>query len=100
MGKDEAKPKGEHAKPVGYRVELTLAAHKEVLALPEQTYRRVAQAIDGLKTEPRPQGVRKLKGSLAGWRIRIGSHRILYEVDDAKMLVTIFRVTDRKDAYR
>lgn len=84
---------------MNYRIELTLTAHRELKALSDDRYARIVQAISGLKGEPRPPGVRKLKGALSGWRIRVGTFRVLYEVDDARKIVTIFRVTDRKKAY-
>jgi mRNA interferase RelE/StbE len=34
------------------------------------------------------------------YRLRVGVYRILYEVDDARAVVDVFRVAHRKEAYR
>lgn len=83
-----------------YEIELTRRAEDEVLSLDAAIYQRVARAIDSLRETPRPPGVRKLKGYTNEWRIRVGSFRLVYTIDDSKRKITIFRVTDRKDVYR
>ena len=52
-----------------------------------------------LPENPRPSGCRKLHGS-AGWRLRVGRYRIVYEIDDARQIVTVLKVAHRKDVYR
>ncbi|QNA94059.1 type II toxin-antitoxin system RelE/ParE family toxin [Microbacterium sp. Se63.02b] len=52
-----------------------------------------------MEKEPRPNGVRKLTGFDNAWRVRIGDHRVLYEVVDDVVLVTVFRVAHRRDVY-
>ncbi len=64
-----------------YGVELTGSARKDILALGDDTYARVAAAIDGLQDDPRPRGVRKLRGREHAWRLRVADFRVLYEVD-------------------
>ncbi len=56
--------------------------------------------IIGLRSEPRPAGVRKLVGALEGWRIRAGDYRILYLIEDEAKEVSIVRVRHRRDVYR
>ncbi|WP_244632308.1 MULTISPECIES: type II toxin-antitoxin system RelE/ParE family toxin [unclassified Microbacterium] len=56
-------------------------------------------ASRALEKEPRPNGVRKLTGFDNAWRVRIGDHRVLYEVVDDVVLVTVFRVAHRRDVY-
>jgi mRNA interferase RelE/StbE len=48
---------------------------------------------------PRPQDAKPLRGG-AGWSLRVGVYRILYDIDDAARRVTIYRVRHRRDAYR
>ncbi|KJU83090.1 plasmid stabilization system protein, RelE/ParE family [Candidatus Magnetobacterium bavaricum] len=55
--------------------------------------------MQSLGDEPRPYGSRKLTGR-EGWRIRGGSYRIIYEIDDYKKVVTILNIGHRKDVYR
>ncbi|MBI5527354.1 MAG: type II toxin-antitoxin system RelE/ParE family toxin [Deltaproteobacteria bacterium] len=85
---------------MSYSVELTGRAEREVLALDDTMFSRVSAAIDGFVDNPRPPGVRKLKGRKNDWRIRVGNFRVVYSIDDDAHIVLIHRVTDRKDVYR
>lgn len=82
-----------------YRVDFTTAAAKEVRKLDPQTRRRLLVGIGRLEQDPRPNGARKLAGFDDAWRIRIGDYRVLYTVDDAVVLVSVFRVSHRRDVY-
>lgn len=64
-----------------------------------QIRRRVLSGIAELEREPRPHGVRKLSGYDNAWRVRIGDYRVLYEVIDDQVLVTVVRVAHRRDVY-
>src|SRR5712692_6552589 len=44
---------------------------------------------------PRPAGRLALTGR-AGWRIRVGDYRVIYEIDDAQHTVTILHVGHRR----
>ncbi len=50
--------------------------------------------------DPRPHNSRKLVGGDVKWRIRIGSYRILYEIDDSTKTVKIYRIAHRREVYR
>lgn len=82
-----------------YRVEFTTAAAREVRKIDPPARRRILTAIAGLEEDPRPAGVRKLAGFADAWRIRIGDYRVLYEISDRLVLVTVFRVAHRREAY-
>jgi mRNA interferase RelE/StbE len=82
----------------GYTVEFTTAAARQVKKLPVQTRIRLGNAIKALVDDPRPPGSKKLSGRNA-WRIRVGDYRVIYEIEDDKVLVTIFRVGNRRDVY-
>jgi mRNA interferase RelE/StbE len=55
-----------------YRVLLERAAEKDLARLFSEIHGRVVAANQGLATNPRPPGCRKLAGSKADWRIRGG----------------------------
>ena len=94
----EGKKKKVNAK--NYDIELTAKAEKEVLVLDDKTFENVSGAIDKLVSNPRPAGVRKLKGRKNEWRVRVGRYRILYAIDDSKKHILIYCVTHRKEIYR
>jgi mRNA interferase RelE/StbE len=62
--------------------------------------RRVARAIDTLAINPRPSGAKLLRGPDRRWRLRVGDYRVLYRVDDDRVVVLVVRVRHRSVAYR
>ena len=66
-----------------------------------QTIRRcIVDALEELRSEPRPAGCLKMAGDENAWRIRVGDYRIVYEIHDGRLLVLVVRVGHRKDVYR
>ncbi|MDP4186726.1 MAG: type II toxin-antitoxin system RelE/ParE family toxin [Bacteroidota bacterium] len=51
-----------------------------------------------LANDPRPPGCKKLKGH-QGYRIREGNYRVIYEINDKILTVTVIDAGDRKDIY-
>jgi mRNA interferase RelE/StbE len=84
---------------VTYRVEFTAAAARQVKKLPRPARDRVLEAIDGLADSPRPHGAKKLVGEQTAWRIRIGDYRVIYDVFDAQLTVTVVRAAHRREVY-
>jgi mRNA interferase RelE/StbE len=82
-----------------FQIQLTKGAQKELRRLPRNVLERVDRAILALADDPRPHGARKLTGSENTYRVRVGSYRILYEVEDQAVLVLVVRIRDRKNAY-
>ena len=84
-----------------YRIELTPAADRDVEKLEgrirRQDFERLREAVNSLATEPRPQGVRKIKGAERAYRIRVGNYRVVYEVYDSDNLVLILQVVRRSE---
>jgi mRNA interferase RelE/StbE len=72
---------------------------KSIDQLPGNVYRKVHGAIERLREEPRPLGCRKLSDR-AGWRLRVGDYRIIYEIDDEERVVTVLQVGHQRDVYR
>ena len=82
-----------------YSVLIRRSAAKEIEALPLKDRRRVITRIQGLAANPRPAGCEKLSGE-EKYRIRQGDYRILYEIVDRDLIVTVVRVGNRRDVYR
>lgn len=83
-----------------YRVEISRRAGKAVTSLDKPVRRKVLAAIEALANNPRPPGCKKLAGSVA-WRIRVAhTYRIIYEIHDRVLLVTVVDVGHRRDIYR
>ena len=60
---------------------------------------RVWNEVEELANEPRPAGCIKLHG-IDAWRIRIGDYRVVYEISDNVVTVTVVRVRHRSDVPR
>jgi len=84
---------------VSYQVDLTTAAARQVKKLPNPFRGRVLAAIEDLATDPRPHGARKLVGESTAWRIRVGDYRVIYDVFDVELTVTVVRAAHRREVY-
>ena len=85
---------------MSYRIEIKRSARKALLALPAYMQRRVGDAIDGLASEPRPPGVRKLIGSDTLYRVRVGDYRVVYEIHDDRLVIVVVKLGHRREVYR
>lgn len=83
-----------------YQVVVPRRVQKQMLALPQTVYDRVREHLAQLGQDPRPPGVRKLKGQADTYRLRVGDYRIIYTIDDAAQQVQVMTVEHRKDVYR
>jgi len=76
------------------------SASKEIEAVGQKKDRqRIVLRIRSLGDNPRPFGCEKLSG-LERYRVREGSYRIVYSIDDKNLLVDVVKVGHRKDVYR
>ena len=82
-----------------YAVSILRRVQKELQQLPREDYERVRDAIRALAHEPPPTGCLVLTGR-AGWRIRVGTYRVIYEIHDVQRNITILHVGHRRDVYR
>jgi mRNA interferase RelE/StbE len=82
-----------------YSILLTRSAAKELERVPAKDRQRIVAKIGALAENPRPVGCEKLSGD-EKYRLRQGNYRILYEIVDADLIVTVVRVGDRRDVYR
>ncbi len=83
---------------MSYGVLILRRASKQLADLPLRDYERVKRSVSALAENPRPQGCLKLTGR-AGWRIRVGDYRVIYEVDDPNRTVTVLDIGNRRDIY-
>lgn len=82
-----------------YRVEIKRSAKKEIRQLPQAIRAAAVEAIYGLVKQPRPSGVKKLTGHDSVYRLRKGDYRVVYEIQDKLLIVTVVKVGHRKDVY-
>ena len=83
-----------------YKIELLKSAAKEFRDLDDTTKRRITEKIDKLIEEPRPRGIRKLRGHKSLYRIRVGSFRIVYDINEEIELIQVTRIRHRSEVYK
>ena len=84
---------------MAYEVLVARKVEKYLAKIPQGDHDRIQATIDALADEPRPEKCDKLRLD-AGFKIRVGNHRVLYTVVDEERVVRVYRVGDRKDVYR
>ncbi len=83
-----------------YKITINRSAVKEIEAIPDKKARqRLVRRIGQLATDPRPPGTKKLSGH-DRYRLRQGSYRIVYTIEDKELVVAVVKVGHRKEVYR
>lgn len=85
---------------MSYKVEFSKGAKKQLGKLPLDVQQRIQTKISELAIEPRPNGVKKLQGDDNSYRLRVGDYRVIYEVVDDVLIVTVIKVGHRSDIYK
>ncbi len=85
---------------MSYQVEISKGALKQLRKLSPELQERIQVKINNLATEPRPDGVKKLKNRENGYRIRIGDYRVIYDIFDDILLIVIVRIGHRGNIYK
>lgn len=81
-----------------YQVSISKAAQKQLDKLNDNIAAPILDVIATLAANPRPAGVKKLKGR-DGYRIRKGDYRIIYDIHDYVLIVDVIAIGHRKDIY-
>lgn len=82
-----------------YRVLIKPSAARELEDVPRADRRRLATRMRALAEDPRPSGAEKMSGHDL-YRVRQGNYRILYEIIDQDLTVTVIKIGHRRDVYR
>ncbi|MEH2174379.1 type II toxin-antitoxin system RelE family toxin [Nostoc sp.] len=84
---------------MSYKVEILKVALKQLKKLSPELQERIQLRIDDLAIEPRPNGVKKLKGKENAYRIRLGEYRVIYDIFDDILVVNVVEVGHRSKVY-
>jgi mRNA interferase RelE/StbE len=83
-----------------YKILIKPFAVKEIESIPLKKVRqRIVECISKLAENPHPPGSENLSGQ-EKYRLRHGSFRILYAIEEQELVVTVVRVGHRKNVYR
>lgn len=92
---------------MSYKIVVHRKAQKELQKLPLSVKKQVEIVIDKLAENPRPSGCKKLtefqsdrSPNQVCYRLRQGTYRIVYTVEDEIVTITVVQVQHRSDVYR
>lgn len=85
---------------MAYHIVIRPTALRTLSILAGDDARRIRGAIDRLGHDPRPHGVKKLRGAVDLYRIRVGDYRIVYQIEQRIITVTVVRIGHRREVYR
>jgi mRNA interferase RelE/StbE len=84
-----------------YALEIAPKALRALRKLDRLVVERIRAATEALRDEPRPAGAKMLTGAHGVWRIRVaGDYRVLYTIDDDRLVVVVVDAGHRRQIYR
>ena len=83
-----------------FSIEWKASAKKELKKIDRIEIPKILKEIDELSKEPYPTNHKKILGTEHIFRIKIGNYRVIYLVENQKLIIEIIRVRHRKEAYR
>jgi mRNA interferase RelE/StbE len=84
---------------LAYQVLIKPTAEKQIAKLPKKIQKQIIIKLRELRLNPRPHDCRKLTNEDL-YKLRVGDYRIIYQIQDEILYVTIVRVGHRKEVYR
>lgn len=81
-----------------YEVVFKRSVYKDLRTIPNADVERILARIRSLADHPRPDGSEKLSGQ-ERYRVRQGIYRIVYEIMDNRLIVTVVKVGHRGQVY-
>jgi len=83
-----------------YQIVISRIAEKQIESFPKQVANAITAEIDTLATNPHPPGSIKLEDSEKEYRIRSGDYRIIYRIENARLVIEVIRIGHRRDVYK
>lgn len=82
-----------------YKLLFRKSVARDLRSIPQRDLKRILGRMEALAEDPRPDGCEKLSGQ-ERYRIRQGVYRIIYEVTDSVVTVTVVKVGHRRHVYQ
>lgn len=83
-----------------FDVEYSAIAKKALRKLDRVAQDRVSRTIEILRNDPHPPRATRLVGEADLWRVRTGDYRIIYRVENDRLVVFVVAVGHRREIYR
>jgi len=81
-----------------YNLVYTHRAFKDIREFEENVKKRIGKALERYSENPLKFASRLIDSKLGMYRFRIGDYRVIFDIEDEKIIV--LRVGHRKDIYR
>ncbi len=81
-----------------YSVFFRKSVARDLARIPKKDVKRIIARIKALAEEPRPHGCEKLSAQ-ERYRVRQGTYRIVYSIQDEERTVRVVKVGHRRDVY-
>ena len=72
---------------------------KETKAIPRTDMKKILRKMESLRDDPHPPVSVKLSGQ-EYYRVRQGDYRIIYQIENERLIVIVVKVRHRRDVYR
>jgi mRNA interferase RelE/StbE len=82
-----------------YSIFFRKSVWQDIEKIPKKSLQQIMKRIAALAADPLPHGCEKLTGQ-ERYRIRQGTYRILYTIQDDDLTVWVVKIGQRKDVYR
>ena len=82
-----------------YELRFKTSVAKDLRGIAKTDVKRILGRIEALSGEPRPANAEKLSGHEL-YRIRQGVYRIVYRIEEAKVVVEVIKIGHRREVYR
>ena len=82
-----------------YKIAISKNAQKSLAKIPKVFQQKIISSIKELSFNPHPQNSKKLTNRLA-WRIRINNYRVIYEIDEEILTISIIVISHRRNVYQ
>jgi mRNA interferase RelE/StbE len=85
---------------MGYETVLKPSAKKVLDTLPKPDKIRVIDALEKLADNPPHHGVVKLEAETDLYRVRVGKYRVVFTIEDDRLVVLVLKIGHRREIYR
>ena len=84
-----------------YNIHFTKQVYKTLRKTPQDIVKRMREKLEQIATDPyaKHANVTKLQNR-PGYRLRIGDWRVIYDVEDEKLIILVLKVGPRGEVYR
>ncbi|MCC5856151.1 MAG: type II toxin-antitoxin system RelE/ParE family toxin [Idiomarina sp.] len=82
-----------------YEIVFKASVAKDFRGIPQSDVKTIMLRIDGLAVNPRGEGCIKLSAD-EKYRVRQGAYRIVYEIRDTQLVVSVIKIAHRSSVYK